>query len=89
MRVAILDDHHRAYEGTSGVERLRQRADVKIFNGPFGEPSALDGFDALIANRERTRFTRALFEQLPNLRIIAQTGNHVYHIDLMLHTTRR
>ena len=48
---------------------------------PFGEPSALRDFDALIANRERTRFTREL-EQLPNLRIIAQTGNHAYHIDL-------
>jgi phosphoglycerate dehydrogenase-like enzyme len=35
----------------------------------------------LVANRERTRFTRALLDQLPDLRIIAQTGNHVYHID--------
>jgi phosphoglycerate dehydrogenase-like enzyme len=55
---------------------------VQIFHSPFGDPSALKGFDAVIANRERTRFTRALFEQLPDLRIIAQTGNHVYHIDL-------
>jgi phosphoglycerate dehydrogenase-like enzyme len=82
MRVAVLDDVHRAYEGTPGIERLRQRADVRIFHDRFGEPSALRGFDAVIANRERTRFTRALFEQLPDLRIIAQTGNHVYHIDL-------
>jgi phosphoglycerate dehydrogenase-like enzyme len=42
----------------------------------------LRGFDALIANRERTRFTRALLEQLPDVRIIAQTGNHAHHIDL-------
>ncbi len=82
MRVAILDDIHRAYEGTAGVERLRQRAQIAIFTAPFGEPRALAGFDALVANRERTRFTRALLEQLPDLRIIAQTGNHAYHIDL-------
>ena len=82
MRVAILDDTHRAYDGTAGVRRLRERAEVKIFTQPFGDPSALRGFDALVANRERTRFTRALLEQLPDLRIIAQTGNHVYHIDL-------
>jgi phosphoglycerate dehydrogenase-like enzyme len=82
MRVAILDDYHRAYDSTRGVERLRRRAEVQIFHGPFGDPSALKGFDAVIANRERTRFTRALFEQLPDLRIIAQTGNHVYHVDL-------
>jgi len=82
MRVAILDDIHRAYEGTAGVRRLRERAEVRIFTGPFGEAAALRGFDALVANRERTRFTRALLEQLPELRIIAQTGSHAYHIDL-------
>jgi phosphoglycerate dehydrogenase-like enzyme len=82
MRIAILDDIHRAYEGTSGVRRLRDRAEVQIFIHPFGDPSVLRGFDALVANRERTRFTRSLLEQLPDLRIIAQTGNHAYHIDL-------
>lgn len=82
MRVAILDDIHQAYESTSGVRRLRERAEVQIFTKPYGHPSALRGFDALIANRERTRFSRALMQQLPDLRIIAQTGNHAYHIDL-------
>ncbi len=82
MRVAILDDIHQAYEHTAGVRRLRERADVRIFTAPFGSPLMLRGFDALIANRERTRFTRALFEQLPDLRILAQTGGHAYHIDL-------
>ena len=82
MRVAILDDIHNAYEGTAGVRRLRERADVRIFTSAFGDPAALRGFDALLANRERTRFTRTLLEQLPDVRIIAQTGNHAYHIDL-------
>src|SRR5262245_8349504 len=82
MRVAILDDVHDAYDETDGVRRLRERAEVQIFTGPFGEPSALSGFDALVANRERTLFTRELLEQLPDLRIIAQTGTHASHIDL-------
>lgn len=82
VRVAILDDIHQAYEGTDGVRRLRERADVRIFTGPFGDPSALSGYDAVIANRERTRFDRGLLTRLPDLRIIAQTGNHAYHIDL-------
>lgn len=82
MRVAILDDIHQAYEMTDGVRRLRECVDVKIFTDPFGDTSALRGFDALIANRERTRFTRDLLQKLPDLRIIAQTGNHAYHIDL-------
>ena len=82
MRVAILDDVHHAYQATDGVRRLRDFADVEIFTKPFGEPSALRGFDTLIATRERTRFTRDLLQNLPDLRIIAQTGNHAYHIDL-------
>ncbi len=82
MRVALLDDIHDAYGQTDGIRRLRERADVRIFTAPFGEPSALAGFDALIANRERTRFTRELLQQLPDLRVIAQTGNHAAHIDL-------
>ena len=82
MKVAILDDFHDAYEGTSGVRRLREHAEVCIFTVPFGDPEALRGFDALVANRERTHFTRDLLERLPDLRIIAQTGNHAQHIDL-------
>jgi phosphoglycerate dehydrogenase-like enzyme len=82
VRVAILDDTHHAYEGTAGVRRLRTRADeVRIFTEPFGDPAALAGFDALVANRERTRFTRELLARLPDVRVVAQTGNHAYHID--------
>ncbi len=81
MRMAVLDDVHDAYRSAPAIQRLRERAEVEIFNGPFGDPSALRGFDALIANRERTRFTRELLEQLPELKIIVQTGDHAYHID--------
>lgn len=82
MRIAILDDIHDAWAGTQGVRRLRERADVRIYTGPFGAPEALRGFDALVANRERTRFDAAMLASLPDVRIIAQTGNHAYHIDL-------
>jgi phosphoglycerate dehydrogenase-like enzyme len=81
LRVAILDDIHHAWERTDGVRRLRERADVTIFTGPFGNPVHLRGFEALVANRERTPFTRELLAQLPDVRVIAQTGNHAAHID--------
>jgi phosphoglycerate dehydrogenase-like enzyme len=81
MRAAVLDDLHRAWEGTDGIRRLRERAEVRIFTEPFGDASALRGFEALIANRERTRFTRELFERLPDARIVVQTGTHASHID--------
>ena len=81
MRVAVLDDIHHVWDEAPAVQRLRQRAEVHVFTTAFGDASALRGYDALIANRERTRFTRALLEQLADVRIIAQTGNHANHID--------
>jgi phosphoglycerate dehydrogenase-like enzyme len=81
LRVAILDDIHGAWEHTDGVRRLRRRADVAIFTEPFGDTAALRGYEALIANRERTRFDRDLLEALPDVRIIVQTGNHAAHVD--------
>jgi phosphoglycerate dehydrogenase-like enzyme len=81
MKVAILDDIHQAYDSQPAIARLRERAEVHIFTEPFGSPQALQGFDAIVANRERTRFPRELLEQLPDLRILAQTGVHAYHID--------
>lgn len=82
MRVAVLDDIHDAWSATDGVRRLRERADVHIFHDAIRNPADLRGFDALVANRERTKFTRALLEQLPDVRVIAQTGNHAPHIDM-------
>lgn len=82
MRVAVLNDIHHAYEETSGLRRLREHAQVEVFTEPLSGPADLKGFDAVIANRERTLFTAQFMEQLPELRIIAQTGNHAYHIDL-------
>ena len=83
MRIAILDDIHQIWSTTEGVARLRESADVTIFIKPFGEASALKGFDVLIANRERTRFDRELLEQLTDAKIIVQTGNHANHLDFV------
>lgn len=84
MRIAILDDIHDAWRDTDGVARLRARSEVAelaIFTEPFGEPSALAGYDVLIANRERTKLDRALLSRLPDLKLIVQTGNHAAHLD--------
>jgi phosphoglycerate dehydrogenase-like enzyme len=81
MRIAILDDIHDAWAATDGVRALRERAQVVIFKEPFASPAALAGFDVLIANRERTKLTRALLQELKDVRLIVQTGNHAAHID--------
>ena len=82
MKVAFLDDYHHAYINTKGVKRIKEFADVVIFNQPVTDLSVLNDFDAFVATRERTKFTESVFSQLPNLRMIAQTGNHIYHLDM-------
>ena len=81
LRVAVLDDIHSAWDSTGGMRRLRERAEVTIFTTPLGDPARLRDFGALIANRERTRFTRELLRRLSGVKVIAQTGNHASHID--------
>ncbi len=82
MRVAILDDIHDAWAATpTACAGCASAPTSRIFTTPGQDPAVLRGFDALIANRERTRFTRELLEQLPDVRVIAQTGNHANHID--------
>ena len=42
MRVAILDDVHRAWEATEGVARLRARVEaVRVFTEPFAGPEEI------------------------------------------------
>lgn len=81
MRIAILDDIHHAWGTTAGVSKLRERAVVEILTEPLAGPAALDGFDAVIANRERTRFDRGFLGALKTVKLIVQTGNHANHID--------
>ena len=59
---------------------MRDCAEVRIFTAAFVNPSALRGFDEFVAEPGQDRIcTRA---ELPDLRIIAQTRNPAYHIDL-------
>lgn len=81
MHVVILDDFQKAWQHTDGVRRMRERVDVAILAERFGDAAALNGFDVIIANRERTRFDRALLGALQDVQLIVQTGRHNPHID--------
>ncbi|AIT82217.1 D-2-hydroxyacid dehydrogenase family protein [Novosphingobium pentaromativorans] len=82
MKIAFLDDFHCAYAETDGVKRLKEIGEVTIFTEPLAGPEALRGYEAIVATRERTKLTADYIARLPDARIIAQTGNHAYHIDL-------
>jgi phosphoglycerate dehydrogenase-like enzyme len=86
MKVTVLDDYQHAFDASPAIARLRQKAEVQIFTEKFSSDekliAALKGSDAIIPIRERTKFSAALLKNLPDLELIAQTGNHAYHIDV-------
>ena len=83
--MVVIDDNHQAYEARESVQRLRNVADVTIYEEAFPDQDALVAAvrdaEVIIANRERTRFTADLLARLPALRLISNTGTHFYHVD--------
>ncbi|MPZ47097.1 MAG: D-2-hydroxyacid dehydrogenase family protein [Betaproteobacteria bacterium] len=85
MQIAIPDDYQnvvhelRCYAALAGHKVVRYRepaADVSDL------VRRLHAAEAIVPIRERSRFPRELIEQLPNLRVISQTGRSTRHIDL-------
>ena len=92
MKVTVLDDYQHAFDSTDAIKRLREKAEVQILTDKLPSDAAvaqaLRGSQAIIPVRERTKFTASLFEQLPDLEYISQTGNHAYHVDMEAATRR-
>jgi phosphoglycerate dehydrogenase-like enzyme len=86
LRVAVIDDFHRAFAGHVSMPRLREVAEVAIYEEAFSTQDALveavRDAEIIIANRERTHFTADLLARLPYLRLISNTGSHFYHVDV-------
>jgi D-3-phosphoglycerate dehydrogenase len=82
-RLLVLDDWEGQIRQSSGYRRLQQMADVSVPDLPITElpDEELRDVQMVMAIRERTRFDRALFDRLPNLELILQTGGHAYHVD--------
>lgn len=86
MKVTVLDDYQHAMADTPAIARLRQKAEVQILTEKLASNDALigalQGCQAIIPIRERTKFPAPLLQALPDLEFISQTGNHAYHIDM-------
>jgi phosphoglycerate dehydrogenase-like enzyme len=86
VKVTVLDDYQRAFEGTEAIQRLRQSADVQILTEKLATAEelvrVLNGTQVIIPIRERTRFPASLLQSLTDVELISQTGSHAYHIDL-------
>jgi phosphoglycerate dehydrogenase-like enzyme len=82
-RLLVLDDHEGRIAAAPAMARLRALAEVSVLDRPLAEaaPEGLDQVRVLLAVRERTRLDGALFDRLPNLELVLQTGGHAYHVD--------
>jgi phosphoglycerate dehydrogenase-like enzyme len=84
--LAILND----YQGIAGrfgdFDSLREQFDIRVHRHAFADDeetvAELADAQVLVAMRERTRFSRAVLEGLPNLRFLVTTGTRNSAIDL-------
>ncbi len=85
-RIAILDDYQGVALQMADWSALEAQCEIAVFREAFeselAAAEALDGFDVVCANRERTPFPRTLFEKLPELRLLVTTGMRNLAIDL-------
>jgi phosphoglycerate dehydrogenase-like enzyme len=86
VRVAILDDHQGVALDTAPWDDLGGDAEVVAFSDHLADDDALvarlEPFDVIVAMRERTPFTRARLERLPNLELLVTTGMRNASIDV-------
>jgi len=86
VKLAILDDYQGVALDSADWSQVEQSADISIFDTHLGDADAvvraLDGFDIIVAMRERTPFPQYVLERLPKLRLLVTTGMRNLAIDL-------
>ncbi len=93
LRCAVLDDYQNVALRMADWSKISKDVDVKVFNAPFGGEDeavrALQGFAVVCLMRERTAFPRAVFEKLPDLRLVVTTGMRNAAIDMAAAKARK
>jgi phosphoglycerate dehydrogenase-like enzyme len=86
VQVAILDDYQGVALQSADWSLLKGQANITVFRDHLSDSTTLverlKPFDVLCVMRERTPLTRAILEQLPNLKLIASTAMRNASIDL-------
>jgi len=84
--IAVLDDYQNVAMTMADWSPLTRAHRVEVFNERIGGiealARALASFEVIGIMRERTPFPRALFERLPNLKLLVTTGKRNASIDL-------
>ena len=85
LRCAIPDDYFKISMNFADWSKVTDRVDLTVFEKPFKSQdeaaAALKDFDIILAMRERTAFPRAMFDRLPNLKLMITAGMRNAAID--------
>jgi D-3-phosphoglycerate dehydrogenase len=85
VRCAILDDYQTVALKLADWAKIKDRVDIKVFSEHLGGPdkviAALQGFEIIVAMRERTGFPKKVIDALPALKLLITTGMRNASID--------
>ena len=85
IRCAILDDYQNVALKLADWDKFKGRVEVKVFREPLGGAdqviAALQGFEIIVAMRERTGFPKKVIDALPALKLLITTGMRNASID--------
>jgi len=85
MKAVILDDWERNFLHSPSLAKLKQYFDVEIYHDMPDEEELIKRIsqaDVIMAVRERTKFTKEILQQMKSIKLIAQTGAGLAHIDM-------
>jgi phosphoglycerate dehydrogenase-like enzyme len=92
VRCAILDDYQNVALKLADWGKVKDRVEIKVFTEHLGAPdkvvTTLQGFDIIVAMRERTGFPKNVIDALPNLKLLITTGMRNASIDTEAANTR-
>ena len=85
MKISVIHDYPDVFRETRAYQKLKGH-DVAIHTDAYTDPARVveqvKGCDALVLTQQRVPITREVIEQLPDLKMISQTGGNVYHLDI-------
>jgi phosphoglycerate dehydrogenase-like enzyme len=85
VRCAILDDYQNVVLKIADWSKVKGDVEFKVFNEHLGGPdkviAALQGFQIVVAMRERTGFPKEVIDALPDLKLLITTGMRNASID--------
>jgi phosphoglycerate dehydrogenase-like enzyme len=85
VRCAILDDYQNVALKLADWSKLKNAIEIKVFQEQLGGAdkviAALQGFEIIVAMRERTAFSKKVIDALPALKLLITTGMRNASID--------